>query len=362
MERVRALLIVLLGVGCAPNATGQGTGGANTLGPTQMDEEGTTNDDPGPTTGPPPGTGGGPQTGGSDPTTTPDPDSTTGPAATDSAGTAVLEISDGPTHDFGQVDLGGSGGHVFTVTNTGDGMATTVVGASPDGPFSYPGGYPGAGGDCGPSLAAGDMCSLEVRFAPDGLGPLSGALRLTHDQGEVERGLAGVGTGQSDNLITNPGGEVAGNPVPGWVAANGTWISAEFQGVYDVPYEGTSFISADTGPDNAPFSLEQDIEVDAWADLIDQGQMRFSFRGYTRSLSTDNDEYRIHVRYLDDDGTNMQQWNTGWQTTDDWVPRQDTRFAPVGTRTIQVDLGCRKQGGTYCDGFFDALELRAVYP
>ena len=33
-----------------------------------------------------------------------------------------------------------------------------------------------------------------------------------------------------------------------------------------------------------------------------------------------------------------------------------------GTRTVQVELNCRKPSGPYCHAYFDGLELRASYP
>ena len=68
------------------------------------------------------------------------------------------------------------------------------------------------------------------------------------------------------------------------------------------------------------------------------------------------------VRYFDGGGSPLATWNTGLQTTADWTQYDDIRLAPTGTRSIQVELRCQKPSGDYCDGYFDAMELRAVYP
>ena len=104
------------------------------------------------------------------------------------AGTAVapasLLISDGATFDFGSVATGGSGDKVFTLTNSGGLAAATVVGGGLGAPYTYKGGaFPGTGGNCGASLAAGTSCTFVVTFAPTADGSTSSTVSLSYDDG-----------------------------------------------------------------------------------------------------------------------------------------------------------------------------------
>jgi hypothetical protein len=85
---------------------------------------------------------------------------------------ALLAITDWP-------DGGDSGGnpfqygtwgipvdHAFTVMNVGNKTATSMAGIAPAAPFSWKGGtYPGAGGTCSLTLAAGASCTIVVTFS-----------------------------------------------------------------------------------------------------------------------------------------------------------------------------------------------------
>lgn len=298
-----------------------------------------------------------------------DSDSSAGPGpetddATTESGTPLLEISDGPLYDFGQVSVGDSLLYVFTVTNVGDGTATGLSGLPSPAHFPYEGGdFPGLEGSCGDSLGPGDACAVSVAFTPTDIGFLEGTLAITYDGGDdVELPLAGAGAGVSDNLLDNPGGELQGTPPPGWTnAGDGEWTSDElFDGVE--PFEGVSFISADTGPNVLRYSLIQVVDVSMWTTTIDQGLMWFAFEGYARSQSNDNDDYRIRVLYRDETNASLETWTSGWNSDSEWTMEADQRTAPVGTRSVEVELQCRKFQGSFCDAYFDGLRLGAQYP
>jgi hypothetical protein len=83
------------------------------------------------------------------------------------ADSARLALSPGPVFQFPVQMVGASVAQVFTVTNTGQKTATQMqsdFGLSIT--FGYSGGYPGAAGTCGTSLASGQSCTLEVTFSP----------------------------------------------------------------------------------------------------------------------------------------------------------------------------------------------------
>jgi hypothetical protein len=364
-------LVPLVGA-CQPNPGGLGSSSANTLGDGPVD----TGDAP--TSGAAEGSTGGngdglddgvPTDSGGDPGGP--PDDTAGPgdtaATTDDPPTTegdppTLSISDGPTYDFGNIDVGGQASHLFTVTNEGDAEATGLGGTVMP-PFALPGGFPGAG-TCGASLASNTSCTVEVTFTPPSLGPHTGGLAVHYDAGpDALRDVVGGGAGQSDNLLMNPGGESTGNPPPQWSElGTGNWMAGNpWPGEPD-PFVGAAHLAAYNGNNGQNFTLFQDVGVGDWSAAIDLGALRFAFEGHACSFASNDDDYRIRVIYRDAGGTALDTWTAGWVSTNTWQLYTDARLAPINTRAVRVELACDKSGGDYCDAFFDELELRAVYP
>lgn len=345
-------------VGCAPNSGSQGTTAANTLGlPDDTDDtdDTTTSSDEANTT-----VDTGVDTSGPEVTT--EPESTSAPMTTTGGGMAVLSISDGSAFEFGDVATGGQLSHLFTVTNDGDAEATGLTGAVAA-PFSLPGGFPGAGGSCGGVLGPGDGCTVEVVFAPGELGRHAATLTVSHDAGtDATRDVGGGAIGQTDNLLENAGGESSGEPPPGWTPIAGEWITGAVLAEVS-PAAGDGYFYSDTGPNSTDFVLLQDVDVSAWAYTADQSALRISFSGQGRGwASGQGDEHRIRVHYLDGGGSAVEVWTTDYQDVTEWQLYADERVAPAGTRTVRVELNCRKSSGTWCNAYFDALELRASYP
>jgi hypothetical protein len=97
------------------------------------------------------------------------------------ADAASLVVTPGLIFTFPNQSVGGSVDRTFTVTNAGIKAATEMqsdFGLSIT--FLYPGGYPGAGGTCAASLAAGESCTLTVRFTPQYVGNFSQTLRISY--------------------------------------------------------------------------------------------------------------------------------------------------------------------------------------
>jgi hypothetical protein len=114
------------------------------------------------------------------------------------AAPAQLSISDGPTYDFGTRAVGVATGHTFTVMNGGGVDATALTPAALAPGFSFAGtGYPGTGGTCAATLAAGASCTLTVAFTPPSAGPFAGTLGLGYGNGVTSdaatRPLKGAG-------------------------------------------------------------------------------------------------------------------------------------------------------------------------
>lgn len=288
----------------------------------------------------------------------------TGPSVTTSPGGASLIIAEGATFDFGATPVGGQSIHSFTVINDGDEEATGLLGMPLSGAFDFTGPFPGLQGTCGATLGVGASCEVEVRFGPGVLGLHAATLAIGHDAApDATCELSGGGAGQSENLIVNPGGEMFGSaPPPGWMNVGaGNWMAGAWTSPYPAPI-GSGYLTGLGGPDNQDFILRQDVSVATWADAIDQGVISVSFQGQARSYLPDNDSHRIRVEYRAAGGMVLDAWDTDWLGVASWQLRSDARLAPVGTRTVRVDLMCRKTAFQYCDAYFDELVLRAAYP
>lgn len=99
---------------------------------------------------------------------------------------ALLTISDGPSVNFGVVSVGNSSSaKSITIINTGAITATQMSEYGLSAPFGFAGGaYPGAGGTCGASLAAGGSCVVMVVFAPKmGNGTYTDSIAIRYNNG-----------------------------------------------------------------------------------------------------------------------------------------------------------------------------------
>jgi hypothetical protein len=115
------------------------------------------------------------------------------------AGPALLSISDGPTYDYQTHATGSTTTHTFTVSNTGGVDAASLAPGALGAPFGFAGssGYPGTGGSCQGTLAAGASCTLVVAFSPTTGVTSPATLSLSYDNGTATqmatRALSGTG-------------------------------------------------------------------------------------------------------------------------------------------------------------------------
>lgn len=116
----------------------------------------------------------------------------------DLAPSAKLNISDGPTFDFGSVTVGSSSDHTLTIANFGQSGALSVSGGGLAAPFSFKGGvFPGTGGTCGATLNNGAACSIVVSYSPSSAVISSDQIVLNFFNGiaakSITRDLSGTG-------------------------------------------------------------------------------------------------------------------------------------------------------------------------
>jgi len=112
---------------------------------------------------------------------------------------AILSIDQGPTASFGNVMLGSPEKVItFTLTNTGGAMATQIDGGTLNEPFAFSGTiFPGTGGTCGVTLAAGQSCSFVVTFSPRNQGVYNDTISISYNDGatvtNTTRPITGAG-------------------------------------------------------------------------------------------------------------------------------------------------------------------------
>ncbi|AGH96658.1 choice-of-anchor D domain-containing protein [Pseudobdellovibrio exovorus] len=112
---------------------------------------------------------------------------------------ATLGITEGSLLHFGYLDVGQTRVLSVTLNNSGGTDATSISASSLSGAFQFVGGnYPGTGGTCSATLAAGDSCVLRLVFSPTVSGFVSDSLTLnyTHTFGfrSLQLGLDGTGS------------------------------------------------------------------------------------------------------------------------------------------------------------------------
>jgi hypothetical protein len=103
--------------------------------------------------------------------------------------------------DFGTHTVGTTAEMTFNVFNSGGGTATVMTNAGTLGaPFTFKGGsYPGTGGNCGTTLAAGNGCLLVVQFSPTSAVTSNSSVAIDYNNGQgqtprVQRSVRGTGT------------------------------------------------------------------------------------------------------------------------------------------------------------------------
>ena len=122
-------------------------------------------------------------------------------------GDSAVLIFDPPLPSFGLVEIGASPTLSVSVTNPGA-VDVSIVGTNVGGP-----GFASVGSTCGGTLAAATTCDVTLRFAPTGIGPVAGTLRVITDAGDATASVAGRGSGRIDVARDGVGaGSVTSSP------------------------------------------------------------------------------------------------------------------------------------------------------
>jgi hypothetical protein len=273
----------------------------------------------------------------------------------------AVAISHGPMFDFGPHNLSENVEQTFTVTNEGDADATAVQVAGLGGPFIL------GTHDCGPTLAPGAACSVQVRFDPDLFGDVQTELQIAYqDQGmatSAARPIAGRGIGVTDNLLINGGGEqgaATDSPPMGWTIAYGPSWSMNWNAAPAV--EGARTISAGWGPPGIDdFTLYQQLDVAALTTWGDAAGVRFYFRAFHRSETVGNDPTQVVLRFRDGGGAELASISSPELSGITWNESVGNTVAPPGTYHVQLVLECTREMNDWCSGFYDGMEVWAEW-
>lgn len=273
----------------------------------------------------------------------------------------VIVISDGEIYDFGAQDVSTMGDHVFTVSNEGNGFATSLDVGGLDGVFEV------QESGCESILAPGSSCDVAVGFNPVLFGLYDDDLEVsfedTHTSGLVSRPVRGRGVGVTSNLLINGDAEQGAldfSPPLGWVPLSGDdWVTVD-----GVSYDGMRSIFAGLYGDVEEFAvLYQAIEGDWITNEAHLDGVRFSYRAYHRGISweLDTDRTQVRLRFFGVDGAVLGVDESAWYGDDDWYESWGEEYAPRGTSQVRLELVCDYDVGEYCSGYFDSIELWAEW-
>lgn len=349
VRRRVSLTLGLFAGACAFDASGVGSSGA-TLGGAGTT---TTSTDAGPSTL---DTSGAPES-------EAESGSMSGTGAPDDA--ALLVLEDAPIFDFADIILGEVQTHGFVLRNDGTAAATNVAASVDAAPFAFSGGvYPGTGGTCTETLPPGTSCVLVLACTPAQWGPAAAALSVTYGDatggsGAIAAMLRARGIGRTDNLLVNGDAEQGGSPPTGWLQSDGG--GENWQTTGSVTFAGAMAIWAGEGSGVTSFRLRQSVGVDPWVALVDAGDLRFRAAAHTRAYEQDNDPHQVRLRFFDDADELLGEEVSTVYAGAAWNATEVEATAPPFTRLVQVQLRCTRNGGDYCDGYFDDVSLVAIY-
>lgn len=120
-------------------------------------------------------------------------------------GTSTAQLSINPSnHAFPPTNLMSTVHHTFSVSNLGSGSASAISVLQLAAPFSLKGSagvFPGQGGTCSSTLAAGSSCTIILSFGPTVAGSFSKGLTLRYNNGaslqNLNFSLSGIGVSTS---------------------------------------------------------------------------------------------------------------------------------------------------------------------
>lgn len=160
---------------------------------------------------------------------------------------AELDIEGSDPASFGSVSVGGNSSLTLTMSNNGQSAASAISVSGLAAPYSFLGGsYPGTGGYCASTLAAGSSCTMVVQFAPTSAGASTDSIVVDYNDSsaaqQLTHGVSGTGfSGALANLTisgvnpfdygSNPTGSVTSQSFTVTNSGSGTATSMSGSGL-----------------------------------------------------------------------------------------------------------------------------------
>ena len=174
-----------------------------------------------------------------------------------------------------------------------------------------------------------------------------------------------------------PGGNGrSGNvPVPGFTITGGATVTAygtggptSFPGLTSPgpPNRGSNFFSG--GNASGSSLLTQLIDLSADAALIDTGTIEFALSAFLGGFRGQNDRVTVTASFGDGSGNVLQTAAIGPVLAADrggqtgLLLRETDGLLPAGVRDVAVELAFVRSGGSFNDGYADALSLSLAGP
>ena len=102
----------------------------------------------------------------------------------ESVAQAIISISEAAIYPFGTVNVGGRIDKLFQVINAGGVSATNISGSFTSSFFKFKGGtFPGTGGNCSSTIAAGATCDIVLSFEPTTTQNYTAVFTLNYEDG-----------------------------------------------------------------------------------------------------------------------------------------------------------------------------------
>ncbi|MCH9680882.1 MAG: hypothetical protein K0V04_05565 [Deltaproteobacteria bacterium] len=281
-------------------------------------------------------------------------------------GQAQLVLTRGDLLDFGEAEIGSQVALLVQVDNIGTADATGLM-STPlgnehfEGPFGYREfQYPGTDGTCGESIAPGESCLIDLVYVPN-LGAQLGQWSIDYDggPGPLTADLQGSGFGTTASLVPDGGAEDCPPLAPPrpWIQPDGPhWgcVPGAFAGVD--PFEGAQVFAAVLDPPlvttlSLPITLVPSFGTATGTVMGALSVATISIDGI--------DEHRVQLRYLDQDGALIEQFDSGFETEATWSLVEDARLVPAAATVVEIILSCQQpEGGGACAAAFDAVDYR----
>ncbi|WP_397444971.1 leucine-rich repeat protein [Polaribacter sp. R77954] len=156
----------------------------------------------------------------------------------------------------------------------------------------------------------------------------------------------------NDNLVVNGSAEITPILENGWTQVSGNWTGLTATSAQD----GNNIFFAGA---NSSAELYQDIDVSSFTGDIDAGIQKFYFSVHLKSFNSfPFDKSQVILEYRDSQENILETYDTELSENVNWFQYQDTRIAPVGTKTIRIKLFSYRVNGSNNDGYIDNVVFR----